>query len=120
MAIKDERHIRWNWERSPELLDQDNLDGVRYHFVVVDDRDRRGIMNRIIAPLSKYGEVDLIRSISDRVSGTKFRYLFQSYDSLIKPEMLELHMLKKIIIPDGDLRERKRGNIEDYVARVYL
>ena len=30
---KQDRHIRWNWEESP-----DREEIVRYHFVVVDDK----------------------------------------------------------------------------------
>jgi len=119
MADKNQRHVRWSWEKSPDLRDNDGNDGVRYHFVVVDDRFRRGIMDKIIEPLSIHGGLELIRSVEGKVKGTKFRYLFESYDSLVKPETLQLHMLKRMIIPDGDLRERVRGNIEDYVSRVY-
>jgi len=112
------RHVRWNWEQSPER-NPDSEPFVRYHFVVVDDRNREGIMNAAIAELSVYGELIPLRSVEGKVSDTRVRYLFQSYDSSIKPDMLKLHELGKVLIMDPDLRERKRGNIEDYVARVY-
>lgn len=123
MMAKQSRHVRWNFEKSPmsdELSEgADSAAYARYHFVVVDDRSRQGIMERIIMPLAKYGEVIPVRSVEGKVRGTRLRYLFASYDSRIKPEMLELHKLGKLVIMDPDLRERKRGNIEDYVAREY-
>ncbi len=112
------RHVRWNWEESPEQ-DADNRHYVRYHFVVVDDRDREGIMNRIITGLSLYGEVILIRSVEGKVAGSDFRYLFRSFDCVINPEQIRWNKIRKRRIRDSDLRERKKGNIEDYVARVY-
>ena len=83
------RHVRWNWEQSSER-NPDQEPYVRYHFVVVDDRNRGGILNEAIVALSEYGELIPIRSVEGKVSGTRFRYLFKSFDSLIKPEMLKL------------------------------
>ena len=40
---KKDRHIRWNWEKSP-----DNPDAVRYHFIVVDNKNKEGIMGKIL------------------------------------------------------------------------
>jgi hypothetical protein len=115
---KNSRHVRWNWEVSPEQ-DLDNHKYVRYHFIVVDDKDREGLMGKILVGLSKYAEVIPIRRVEGKVSGSEFRYLFSSYDSIIKPDMIEWQSLKRDIKRDSDLRERKQGNIEDYVARVY-
>jgi len=119
MGIISLRHIRWNWEKSLDMRDNDGNDGVRYHFVVVDNRFRRGIMDKAIEPLCIHGGIEHVRSVEGTVRGTKFRYLFESYDSLVKPEMLQLHMLKRLIVPDFDLRERTRGKVEDYVERIY-
>jgi len=117
-TINQTRHIRWNWEQSPESGPDQNP-FVRYHFVVVDDRNRKGIMDKSLAPLSKYGELIPLRTVEGKVSGTRLRYLLKSFDCPIKPEMLKLHELGKVVIMDPDLRERKVGNIEDYLARVY-
>jgi len=114
-----ERHIRWNWEKSLDMRNCDGVDGVRYHFVVVDDRDRSGILNEILEPLGNVGEVSEIRRVEGGVGGSRFRYLFCSYDSLVGPDILELHKIGKVVRRDRELRERLRGNIEDYVARVY-
>lgn len=118
VPVSQTRHIRWNWEESTER-DADNEPFVRYHFIVVDDKNREGIMNKSLAGLSQYGELIPVRSVGGKVAGTKFRYLFKSYDSEIKPEMLGLHKLEKTVIMDPNLRERKVGNIEEYVTRIY-
>ncbi|HKL23197.1 MAG TPA: hypothetical protein VJ895_00430 [Candidatus Nanoarchaeia archaeon] len=107
-----ERHVRWNWEKSPEG------DFVRYHFVVVDDRFRRAKMNQILESLTEvnYG-AERIRSEEGKVEGTKFRYLFESYDSRTAPSFLKLDNLRAK--RDKDLLERKKGSIENYVADIY-
>ena len=112
---KNSRHIRWNWEQSP-----DNPELVRYHFIDVDDKNREGIMRKIIEQLTKYGFVEKSRqSLKGKVKGSKFRYLFESYDSDQKPSMLDLSKLGKFIKRDYDLYERKVGNLEDYVIGLY-
>jgi hypothetical protein len=76
-------------------------------------------MGRVVRTLSRYGELIEKRSVEGMVRGTGLRYLFKTYDSVTKPEMLSWTKVKKPIRKDKDLRERQRGNIEDYVARVY-
>ncbi|HJX50054.1 MAG TPA: hypothetical protein VJ438_01190, partial [Candidatus Nanoarchaeia archaeon] len=75
-----ERHIRWNWEKSP-----DNEEMVRYHFVVVDDKDREGIMRRITEQLLAINPIEPVREEEGKVKGTEFRYLFESYDTVVAP-----------------------------------
>ena len=41
---KKSRHIRWNWEPSPE-----NAEMVRYHFIVVNDKNNKEKISRIIS-----------------------------------------------------------------------
>lgn len=115
---KNSRHVRWNLEVSPER-DADSRSYARYHFVVVDDRDREGIMTKIVSGLAKYAELIPQRRIEGKVAGTEFRYLFCSYDCVIKPEFIDWSQVQRPIKRDLDLRERKRGNIEDYVANLY-
>ena len=116
--LTETRHIRWNWEQSSER-NPDSEPFCRYHFVIVDDKDRPGILNKTISPLSQYGELIPVRSVEGKVTGTKYRYLFASFDSSVRPEMLKLHETGKLVIMDPNLRERKVGNIEDYIERVY-
>jgi hypothetical protein len=73
-------------------------------------------MDRILEPLSEFGTLDLIRTQKGPVAGTGLRYLFETYEIPIKPDMLEL---RKPIIRDRNLCERKKGFIESYVAEIY-
>ena len=115
---KTERHVRWNWEISP---DNNNL--VRYHFVVVDDKNRDMIMNSLVERISNFGIINfpvrLIRTRKGKVRNSGMSYLFQSYDSRIKQKGFS--GLEKPTKRDLDLKERiRRGySIEDYVGRIY-
>ena len=113
--MKDSRHIRWNYEESP-----DNSEMVRAHFIIVDDKNRKGIIHQILEPLVKlnYG-MEKIRSVEGKVKGTKYRYLFESYDFRTDPSHIEWNKLGKHIKKDKDLYERVRGTIEDYVVNIY-
>ena len=109
-----DRHVDWNWEQSP-----DNHLLIRYHFVVVDDRNREGIMRRIVGQLAKVESVERVKTSEGKVKNSKFRYLFESYDSQIAPRVIDWTKVKKPIEFDPDLRERHIGSIEDYVADKY-
>ena len=113
-----ERHIRWNWEQS-----RDNPETARYHFVIVDDRDREGILNQILEQLGVWGgALEPIRSVEDKVAGSEFRYLFRSYDVNQRPDMIDWTRLGtsgERVKQDRDLRERQKGSIENYVEGVY-
>ena len=113
-VMRAERHIRWNWERSSEQSDL-----VRYHFVVVDDKDREGTMNKLLSHLQYGGAIELIRVQMGRVKGGELWYLFQTYDSRMRPDMLDFSKIGKPVRKDPDLRERTRGSIENYVANLY-
>ncbi|MFA5857242.1 MAG: hypothetical protein WC867_07805 [Candidatus Pacearchaeota archaeon] len=115
---KNSRHLRWNWHLTDEI-DSDGRNYLRYHFVVVDDRNREGILGKILENLARYSEAIQIRREDGKVKDSDLRYLFCSYDSLIKPEMINWSNINKPIKRDLDLRERKIGNIEDYVASLY-
>ncbi|MBT4165746.1 hypothetical protein HOE04_01770 [archaeon] len=119
MGYRDQRHVRWNWEKSPETEDMSDNPKLKYHIIAVDDRCRRGIIDRILEPLGEFGPLTQTRTQKGTVQGTKFRYLFETYETQIKPSMLELEKLGKLIIRDKKLYERERGYIEDYVARMY-
>lgn len=108
------RHVRWNWERSP-----DTNEGVRYHFVVVDDKNRDGTLRKILEQMQSFESLQKIREVTGKVSGTRLRYLFCSYDCNVAPREIDLVITGKKIVRDWNLRERLRGNIEDYVADLY-
>ena len=117
-SIKKSRHVRWNWERSP-----DNLDMVRYHFIIVDDKCRKEKMTRIIdsirSKISSNYAFEQVRSVEGKVGGTEFRYLFESHDTLYSPSLLDMNRLFKRNVRDVNLYERKVGNFEDYVDKLY-
>lgn len=111
-VFKKSRHIEWNMEESP-----DNFELVRYHFIVVDDKRRESIMNEILQDLSRWGgSISLIRNVEGKVVGSNFRYLFRTYDSNQKPDMINFIRLGKSVKRNYELYERKKGNIEDYVS----
>lgn len=115
------RHIRWNWERSEDNFEMDNP-FVRYHIVVVDDKNREGIMEKILNQLQKVTEgIELIRKTEGKVKGSKFRYLFGTYDSMVAPRIIDWSGISKNVKRDPQLRERvKEGHtIEDYVFNIY-
>jgi len=115
-VYKDSRHIRWHFEQSP-----DNPDLVRYHFVIVDDKNRDVTLSNLIEQLSISGPVEFIRETIGRVKDSKLRYLFASYDSATAPRMINWFKMGKPIREDPELKERvqKGRNIEDYVANCY-
>ena len=110
--LKKSRHIEYNWEKSP-----DNLGMGRFHLVVVDDKNRKGTLNKILLQLSSVnsGLIE-IRTCEGKFEGSGFRYLFASYDSLTVPNIIDWSKVHKSVKQNPDLYERRKGNIEDYVA----
>jgi hypothetical protein len=114
-VFRRSRHIRWNWEQS-----QDNRELIRYHIVVVDDKNRGGVMNKFLDQIQKVSSgLEKIREYGGKVADSNLRYLFGSYDTVVAPKEIDWTKISKSIKKDGDLRERVRGNIEDYVANLY-
>ncbi len=115
-VLRDSRHIRWNWERSPV---EEGL--IRYHFIVVNDKGRERIMDKILAQLQKVSPgIESIRKLEGRVANSKMGYLFESFDSSLAPSVIDWKGLGTIK-RDPELYERKKGseNIKDYVADFY-
>ncbi|MBT4257675.1 hypothetical protein HOD88_00630 [archaeon] len=115
-VLRNSRHIRWNWEQSP-----DNEEMARYHFVIVDDKNRAQSLQVLISQLVRYNPgIEKIReSVEGKVFDSRLKYLFSSWDSVTIPEHLEIFRLGKPVKRDHDLVERVRGNIVDYVANTY-
>ncbi|MEK6830367.1 MAG: hypothetical protein AABY15_09705 [Nanoarchaeota archaeon] len=117
-VIKTERHIRWNWEASP-----DSPETARYHFIVVDDKNRDMKMCSLIEKISGAGvihcPVTLIRTAHGKVKGSELRYFFQTYDSEIK--IGGFIGINKPVKRDPELKERVKSglSIEQYVADTY-
>lgn len=113
-VYRNSRHIRWNWEQSP---DDNTL--VRYHFIVVDDKNREGMMNNILPQITGQGPIQPIRTVEGKVVNSGFRYLFVSCDSRTDSNMINWSKINRPIKKDPDLIERQRGTIEEYVSRIY-
>ena len=112
---KKERHIRWNWEES-----QHDPEKTLLHLVVVDDKNREGKIRRILSQDGvTHGSVEQIRSVGGKVIGTRFRYLFETYEGYIDPKNINWNNVRKPTKRDEELTERKRGSVEDYVANLY-
>jgi len=115
-VLKKERHVRWNWETSLE-----DLDKVMYHFIVVDDRNRRGKMNMILSAFAGYfGTLELVRSCEGQVKDSGLRYLFESYVINIKPGVINWSKIGLPVVKDKELWERQSSEgIENYVSTLY-
>jgi hypothetical protein len=117
---RKERHVRWNWEKSPE-----EMNSVRYHFVIVDDKNRkakiRKILDSIASGISSSYSFTPIRSVEGKVEGTELRYLLESFDTYYSPTLLKMNVLFKKNVQDKDLYERAKKNdsIEDYVEGLF-
>ena len=109
---KRQRHVRWNWEQSSE-----SIETVRYHFIIVGDKDREGTMRTLLQQLQQVSSVERMRHEEGRAG--KMKYLFESYDTRTAPRILDFTRLPALIIQDKNLRERIRGSIEVYVANLY-
>jgi len=118
IVLKNSRHLRWNYEESPDSSVGDDP-MLRYHFVVVNDKNREGIMNSLAEQLSFTGPIVSIRKKEGKVRWSKFRYLFRSYDSTTAPRELDFRKVVKSFKRDYDLKEKLKGNIEYYVERIY-
>jgi len=117
--FRESRHIRWNYETSEDNF-YENSRMLRYHFVIVDDKNRESRLCWLLEKLPKISSFTEIRRRSGKVVGTKFRYLFASYDSPANPNvLLNLEKTNPLLKRDKNLIERKKGNIEDYVDRIY-
>ena len=109
--------MRWNSEQSP-----DNSLLLRYHVLVVGDKKRKQIVEKVYKDLGKItGGIEEKRRVEGKVSGSKLRYLLVSFDHSVGPEFVRWYDLGCPVIPDDDLYERKKKglSIESFVAGLY-
>jgi len=118
---RNSRHVRWNWEMSEDATGDtsSDRDSVRYHFVIVDDKNREGILAKIEGDLQRCGNIVYARRKEGKVRNSELRYLFVSFDSVVAPKMIRWKRVKRPVKPDDNLVERKKGNIETYVSNLY-
>ncbi|MEK6842379.1 MAG: hypothetical protein AABX84_01065 [Nanoarchaeota archaeon] len=111
---KKSRHIRWNWRRSLE-----NFESVRYYIIVVDDKNREGVLDSVIEQIQKISSIMDVVDIEGNVKGSGLRYLFRRFETPVAPREIDWTKTGKVVIRDRNLYERKRGSLEDYVASLY-
>jgi hypothetical protein len=109
---RDSRHIAHHSERL--------ADGVRVHVVVVDDKNREEIHNRVLGYLRQCGGVEQVRSCEGRVKDSKMHYLFRSYVTDADPNLIQWTQLGRPVVEDTELFERRSSDgIEVYVDKKY-
>jgi hypothetical protein len=123
-AYKTEKHIRYNFERSPDSMVMDSptrdAEKLRYHIIVADKSklERKRILEKIaihIASIS-YG-IELIRESEGDIKQGKNSYTFVSWDTVVAPRMINFKEIFPAIpiVRDKKLYERKVLNLEESV-----
>lgn len=116
-----ERHVRWNWQTSPESTEDNKL--IRYHFIIADDRFLESKLDRIISNAQEKSIINFnfneIRKIKGKFKKTGLDYIFASYDSNCTFKFINFKGVSENIKRDGDLVERAGLKIEDYIQRIY-
>lgn len=115
---RNSRHVRWNWEQSP-----DNNLLVRYHVIVVDDRRREEPFEMVFQQIEYISSgIEIIRNCEGNLGNSRLKYLFKSFDTPVGPGIIDWTKIRKGKYVRQDRRllyERKKGNLEDSVARFY-
>ena len=108
---KDEPHVRWNWEQSPE----DPLQ-VRYHFVIAGYKDNKAILISLEGELAKAGH-----TVDEKRKAKIPRGLLVTLDTYSGPFLIDWTKIPGRNYHDRRLYERiKKGtSIERYVESVY-
>jgi hypothetical protein len=115
---RNERHIRWNWETSPDNTNDGNS-MVRYHFVVVGDKGKKAVIERLLYQIQIRGAIIPVNSFEGSVRDSDFRFLYESYDSVVSPRMISFSICGKKVKRDRELYERQSSSgIETYVRTL--
>ncbi len=121
-VFKD-RHVRWNWEKSPSDKNYEDKILVRYHFVITGDRFLEEKLERLQLNFQDKSIIshsfEEIRRLKGKFLDTGLDYLFVSFDTEYPYSFISFEGISKNIKRDSDLRERKVLKIEDYVERLY-
>lgn len=116
-----ERHVRYNWQTSPESTEDNKL--VRYHFIIADDRFLESKLDRIILNAQEKSIINFnfneIRKKKSKFKDTGLEYIFASYDSNCTSKFIDFKGVSENIKRDVNLVERSGLKIEDYVERLY-
>lgn len=118
---KDQRHFRWNWEKSPDNFHM-NDPMARYHFLFVDDSnfDIKKGLDRVLSQISAlHPGVIPIREVKGNVNNSGMKYTLATYDTVISPISINFGDVGLPYNKDEQLKERKVLSIIDYVERLY-
>lgn len=108
------RHVRWNWEPS-----SDNPEHARYHIIAVGDKNLPGILQIVTEQIQRiYPIMDEI-DVEGKVKGSKFRFVYKRFETRVAPREIDWTKIGFPVVRDRKIYERKKGNIEDYVADLY-
>jgi hypothetical protein len=114
-----DRHVSWNYEPLNEPLIS-GAGQLLYHMIIVDNKNLEQAFNSIVYKLASSVEpIDVIRTKSGHVANSNNQYLFKSFKSPAKPDLLSFG--KYASKRDFELYERKRHNfsIENYIEDKY-
>ncbi len=123
VVTKNDPHIRWDFEKSPNSSEDRGL--VRYHFVVVDNRNlqekMKKILNKIQRKSIKNFPFDKVDESSGIVDGSEkdLEYLYRCYDTEYTPHYVDFSGISNKIKKDSKLLGRKVIFNKDYLERIY-
>ena len=109
-----DRHIRWNWEASP-----DRQDAARSHYVIVDNKRREGTFESIVDQFQQFSAIEIVRTCEGKVEGSPHRYLLNSFDANVSTREIDKTLFKLPTVRDKNLYERHISSIEEYVMKLY-
>lgn len=118
-----ERHVLWNWEKSPSDKNYEDKRLVRYHIIITDDRFIEEKLERLQLNFQNKSIIchpfEEIHRLEGKFLDTGLNYLFVSFDTEYPYNFLSFEGISKNTKRDPNLRERKVLKIEDYVERLY-
>lgn len=121
--VFEDRHILWNWEKSPSDNSHEDRGYVRYHFVITDNRFIEEKVEKIQQIFQEKSIMNYQFIEANRLEGkfkqTGLKYLFVSFDTEYTPQFLSFDGISNNVKKDPNLRERKGLSIYDYVRRIY-
>ena len=104
----------WNWRMSFE-----NPELVKYYLIAVDDKDREGVLDRITEQIQMINPIMDVVDVEGKVRNSRFRYLFKRFETCVAPREIDWTKVGRPVIRNRNLYERKRENLENYVAGLY-
>jgi hypothetical protein len=118
---RDERHLRWDWEPSPNRSEDRGL--IRYHFVSIDDRNPKGNIERLLKNMQGKSVInhsfEEIENVIGSLRDSDLKYVYNCYDSECTPDYVSFEGVSNRIKKDENLSGRKFILVKDYLERIY-